>query len=114
MLSNLLKIVVSSLLCSLLMIFASSAQIALADYSDCKCVYESDPVNGSEYYVLRKDADEICTIIVLSKTNYSSPRLTKLKDAQGYSVVGKFKTFAGANFMAMGECPNCGKQNQKN
>ncbi|MBI1270224.1 hypothetical protein GC174_07320 [bacterium] len=76
---------------------------------DCSCKYELDKNGGEFYFVLRKDADEEkpCKILVLSRSNESSPYYQKLKREVGYNQIGKFRSFEGARFMALGECPDC-------
>ena len=85
------------------------SQPALArDLNNCECIYKLDKVNQDMYYVLKKDLQSgKCNILVLSKTSDLSPYLEKLKNEEHYEVIGKFKTFEGANFMAMGECTKC-------
>ena len=76
---------------------------------DCSCKYELDKNGGEFYFVLRKESDEnqSSKILVLSRSNESSPYYQKLKRELGYNQIGKFRTFEGARFMALGECPNC-------
>ena len=97
------------LICFLFSIIPMSNNRALADYQDCTCSYEVDIVNGEDYFVLKKQNEEEdkCKILVLSKSSIASPKLKQLKEKLNYSVIGQYKTFAGAKFMAMGECPNC-------
>lgn len=79
---------------------------AYAQNQDCKCTYEVDSVNGDQYYVLKKELELSCIVLVLSKSCDDSDRVAKLKSA-GYSIIGRFKTFEGARFMAIGECSSC-------
>lgn len=103
---------VQSLLC--VSIFLCALQATLADdFYNCQCVFKLDKANLDMYFVLKKTTtDDKCIVMVLSKTSEASPYLEKLKSEENYSVIGKCKTFAGAEFMAIGECPNCDSSNK--
>ncbi|MBZ0186193.1 MAG: hypothetical protein K8F91_08030 [Candidatus Obscuribacterales bacterium] len=83
------------------------AQDAFAQGKTCSCKYETDSVQGEFYFVLRGESTTAITVLVLSKSSKESTYLTQLQADQGYEIIGTFKSFEAAKFMALAECPNC-------
>lgn len=104
-LTAILSLLTASLFAFAMPVLAPHSSVAEA--KSCTCRYENDSAGGEFYFVLRKETPDLITLLVLSKSSKDSSYLTRLQADQGYELIGTFKSFDAAKFMAMAECPEC-------